>query len=182
MTLNHSQTLLAISQPGSLIVVILPRTTALSSSSPTIPVKAHKVGSFYHNSRSPRLEQITCTKWHPWSKRATSLMVLLRNGSLYEYDVARDLAEPQQSIHLLPFDSRHASPKLGVGGRSHFGQYDDEDEDELQAVSFTLGLGETPSSESGDVHGCVDWTPLTVYVLTASGDVWAAAPFLPRNA
>lgn len=109
-------------------------------------------------------------------------MVLLRNGSLYEYDVARDLAEPQQSIHLLPFDSRHASPKLGVGGRSHFGQYDDEDEDELQAVSFTLGLGETPSSESGDVHGCVDWTPLTVYVLTASGDVWAAAPFLPRNA
>lgn len=180
LLLNPAKTLLAISLPSALVLVILPRSSSVSSTiHPTISVKAHKVGSFYHNDHAPRAEHIVSTKWHPWSKRATSLMVLLRNGTLFEYDVARDTREPQQMISLLPTSRRASSPRIGMGARGRRSVFADEDDDneagdeEASAVSFTLAIGETYAA---------DWLPLTIYVLTKSGDVYAAAPFLPRFA
>ncbi|CAO1615654.1 unnamed protein product [Sympodiomycopsis kandeliae] len=189
--LNPSKTLLVIHLPSTLLLVILPRSTSISSNSTAISpisVKAHKIGSFYHNSHCPRAEQVVSTKWHPWSKRSTSLLVLLRNGTLFEYDVARDTKEPQQSLQLLPNAKRKrlASPLVGLGGRStstsrslRFDQEEQEDEEgeeELSAVNFTLGISDSGDEFSGD------WLPLTIYTLTRSGDVYAAAPFLPKFA
>lgn len=188
--MNPAKTLLAVSLPSSLLLVILPRPTSISApNSSHIPVKAHKIGTFYHNSHTPKAEHIVSTQWHPWSKRSTSLLVLLRNGTFFEYDVARDTSEPQQTLNLLPRSARVASPRFGLGSRSRsirFGQSssnngldddddDDDEEEEASAVSFTLGIGD-------DTDYAPDWLPLTIYILTKSGDVHAAAPFLPRFA
>lgn len=181
LTLNPLKTLLAITTPTALLLVLLPRASSLSSaSSSSISVKAEKIGSFYHNQHTPRVESISCTRWHPWSKRGTSLLVLLRNGTFYEYDVASDLKEPQQTLSLLPSSSKSASPKLGFGGAKTQADSEDEEEDE-QTVSFTLGMVDdvAPASRSQDP---LDWAPLTIYVLTKGGDIWAAAPFLPQYA
>ncbi|PWN29671.1 hypothetical protein BDZ90DRAFT_230533 [Jaminaea rosea] len=181
LALNPLKTLLVIQSETSLVLIILPRTTSLASDSLSIPVKAHKVGAFYHNSRSPREEQIVQVKWHPWSKRGTSLLVLSNNGCLEEYDVARDLHEPQQAIRLLPQASQPSPSRVKSGrsrstmspmpGASH---HQDLDADPAhQAAAFTLAIGAETSTA---------WTTLTIYLLTTAGQIFAAAPFLPRHA
>jgi nucleoporin NUP82 len=113
--------------------------------------------------------------WHPWNDGASSLLVLTSDGMFRcfifflifpsfgtdvilcrEYDVSRDAEEPQQ---LLSF----VSPRTR-------GQYSVEDPSTREAVSFCIGQGNT------------DWSPLTVFALMKSGDVWAMSPFLPSNA
>ncbi|CAO1620236.1 unnamed protein product [Parajaminaea phylloscopi] len=186
IVLNPTKTLLAVVSATSLLVIILPRGLTVSSNSPLLHVKAHRVGTFYHNSRAARPKHIVSVKWHPWSEKGTSLLVLSRDGTLDEYDVASDLAEPQQSLMLLPSDRRTTSPQIGVRfgrGASVASLAEDEAEDEQVAVAFTLGLD--AGSDDKNSSACPpqrDWSPLTVYVLTRTGDVFAAAPFLPRFA
>lgn len=202
LTLSPGKSLLVVSTATSLVLVVLPRSTALTSSAAHIPVKAHSVGSYYHNDRTPKQEYVVGTKWHPWSRRGSSLLVLLRDGTLFEYDVARDLQEPQQTISLLPRNSKTASPRLGFMGKAAsmpWGsgssqsrgsgyaldeELDSEDEHELQAVAFTLAISSSSAPVTADdaTSTQVDWAPLTIYVLTRSGDLYAAAPFLPRYA
>lgn len=179
LALNPLKTLLVISSATSLVLVILPRTTSLASDAPQIPVKAHKVGGFYHNARSPRAEHIIQVKWHPWSKRGTSLLVLASNGSFEEYDVARDLHEPQQTVQLLPQQATPQPRSRVTRSRSRTAMsptpgLEADAEPEHRAASFSLAI-------SSDVEAA-SWTPLTVYVLTVDGQVFAAAPFIPRYA
>lgn len=193
--LNPSKTLLSVSSPTSLLVLILPRTTALATSSSAIHVKVYRVGSFYFNAHTPRAEQIVNVKWHPWGIKGTSLLVLLKDGTLHEFDVSRDLAEPQQSVALLPREQRYTSPKVGFGfgsQREAFSRLDQKQEyrenDVREAVTFSLGLDFASGEDAVAISSArpslfqVDWAPVTVYVLTTSGDVFAVAPFLPRFA
>lgn len=183
LSLNPARTLLAVWTHTSLILVILPRSTSLASSSSSVHVKAHRIGSFYVNAHTPKSEHIVCAKWHPWSGRGTSLLLLLRDGTLTEYDVARDLAEPQQSVAMLPRRQRLSSPRVGHASRRGISLGMDDSDEEIdgtqEAVAFTLGI-DGKGASPGRIQG--DWTPLSVYALTKSGDVFAITPFLPRFA
>jgi len=73
-----------------------------------------------------------------------------------EYDTSRDTEEPQQTLSFATHPIK--------------GQYTDEDPNAREAVSFCIG------------KGTADWSPLTIYALMRSGDVYAACPFLPTAA
>ncbi|KAF9509867.1 hypothetical protein BS47DRAFT_1348682 [Hydnum rufescens UP504] len=146
--------MLAIAGTHQVAVIVLPRPSYYKLVNPRVDCKSIQVGQYYHAvSGSSRIAKIG---WHPWNDGASSLLVLTSDGMFREYDVSRDAEEPQQSLSFV-------SPRTR-------GQYSVEDPSTREAVSFCIGQGNT------------DWSPLTVFALMKSGDVWAMSPFLPSNA
>jgi hypothetical protein len=81
------------------------------------------------------------------------------------YNVSSDLEEPEQLFDLSPVEQTQKSGKT-QGGFS----FDDEDNADEDAVTFTLG------GMSKDQSG---WEPFTVFYALRSGHVYSLCPVIP---
>jgi nucleoporin NUP82 len=126
------------------------------------------VGPYHHGSKSSA--RITKIDWHPLGENNTSLFVLTADGLLREYDPTVDAEEPLQTLSFLPLKSRiKRSNTFGANGPDYY-----------EPISFAFGCpaGETASG----CRGWSDWTPLTVYGLMRSGEIFALCPVIPTKA
>ncbi|KAG8730544.1 hypothetical protein FRC11_006446 [Ceratobasidium sp. 423] len=151
MVVNPTGKLLAVVGGRQVAVVVLPRPGITKTLSTRLECSSIQIGEYYH---VPGSSRITKVDWHPWGEGGASLLVLTSDGQLREYDVSKDPSEPQQTVELL------APPQNKL-------KYDVTAS--AEAASFCIG------------HGSADWSPLTLYVLTTEGEIWATCPFLPAN-
>jgi nucleoporin NUP82 len=127
LIVNPTGKLLAVVGSHQVVVVVLPRSGALThglqgtSAMDTvvdINVKAAAVGSFYHHVSLGNRARIAGAQWHPWGSVGKSLLIMTRDGVLREYD-AEDVEEPAQTLYL--FDRQQnvdAGPVYNLGDES----------------------------------------------------------------
>ncbi|KAA1088452.1 hypothetical protein PGT21_007567 [Puccinia graminis f. sp. tritici] len=119
LTANPSSRLLAICSTDQVSVLSLPRTEEHSDSSTQIECQTTKIGA--EDDQDDRREPITKVLWHPWSHRASTLLILHSNGILLEFDVSRDTLNPTQTIdfnspYSLLTESYHHHPSYSQAG------------------------------------------------------------------
>lgn len=163
---NPTGKLLAVVGTHSLVLVILPRRGYMHQVGSTLPVKTVRIGAYYHapHANAP----IAQCRWHPCGADGASLVVLTDDAIVREYDVSRDVDEPQQTIAALPRRTRASSV------------FSAEDDDNSLAVSFSFGHGLQPTMR--DVPSSPSWLAFTLFVLMQSGDVYVLCPFMPKYA
>lgn len=167
LAVNPTGKLLAIYGSHEVVMAILPRRGYLQQVGAACAVKALRVGAYYHAPHG--CAPIAQVAWHPLGRDGASLLVLTDDALLREYDVLRDLDEPQQTIACVP-DAGKAHAALSA-----------EDEDASCAVAFALGdAALAGASDAPDA--CAPWLLLTLFVLMRNGDVWAVCPVLPKAA
>lgn len=176
---NPTGKLLVVVGTHALALVILPRRGYMKQVGTRVPVKAVRIGAFYHAPHGT--SAIAQCRWHPLGTEGASLVVLTEDAIVREYDVAHDVDEPRQTIAVLP-STRSAPSKWSA---------DDDDEHFAVSCAFGRDSGESralaPAANDGDsldagVMSAPSWLPYTLFVLMRSGDVYAVCPFLPHHA
>ena len=177
LLVNPTGKLLAVVGRYELAIVVLPRRGYMKQVGTMLPAKAVRVGAFYHTAHD--CAAIAECRWHPLGDGGSSLLVLTEDALLREYDVVRDVDEPQQVVPCTPHAGAASRTRSALSA---------EDEDAVCAVSLALGAdsaGEGSLDASGDPAAAAlppDWLLFTVFVLMRNGDVYALCPFLPKHA
>ena len=96
---NSTGKLLAVVGVYEVVIVILPRRGYMKQVGTALPVKAVRVGTYYHapHGTSP----IAQCRWHPYGAGGVSFIVLTEDAVVREYDVSHDVDEPQQTLAVL---------------------------------------------------------------------------------
>lgn len=173
---NPTGKLLVVVGTHTLALVILPRRGYMEQVGPRVPVKAVRIGAFYHAPHGT--SAIAQCRWHPLGTEGASLVVLTEDAIVREYDVAHDVDEPKQTIAVLS-PTRPAPSKWSAN-----------DDDEHCAVSCAFGRDISESRAPAALGDSLDagtagrptWLPYTLFVLMRSGDVYVVCPFLPHHA
>ncbi|KNZ63326.1 hypothetical protein VP01_1159g5 [Puccinia sorghi] len=97
---NPNSRLLALSSTDQVSVLSLPRSEEISDSSTQIQCQTIPIGLNHQH-----LGTIAKLLWHPWSYRASTLLILYTSGILLEYDVSCDALNPTQ---IIDFNSPHS--------------------------------------------------------------------------
>lgn len=176
---NPTGKLLVVVGTHTLALVILPRRGYMKQIGARVPVKAVRIGAFYHAPHGT--SAIAQCRWHPLGTEGASLVVLTEDAIVREYDVAHDVDEPRQTIAVLP-PTRSAPSKWSA---------DDDDEHCAVSCAFGRDIGESralapavhedDSLDTGATY-MPTWLPYTLFVLMRSGDVYVVCPFLPHHA
>lgn len=166
---NPTGKLLAVVGENVLAMLILPRRGYLKQVGRVYAVKAMRIGSYYHAPHGTA--QLAQCAWHPFGRDGASLVALTEDGLVREYDVLRDIDEPQQTTVGLPDASTSRSATA----------FSAEDHDAGLAVAFSLLDGGSAEADTPLALQSA-WLPFSLVVLTRSGDVWALCPFLPKHA
>ncbi|KAH9466303.1 hypothetical protein MJO28_001081 [Puccinia striiformis f. sp. tritici] len=196
---NPSSRLLAICAIDQVAVLSLPRTEDHEHHT-QIDCQATVIG----HSNSLAVKKVL---WHPWSHRASTLLILYDNGILHEYDVSRDALNPAQiidfnspysltssaeyerhpslissfkqvSLSSSPFSSSNHHHPITSKRASSSADYPSHN-------SGTYGSEDKASSTAISIcfgTGTGDWGPLTLYAIMMNGDMYAICPYLPKNA
>jgi nucleoporin NUP82 len=101
---NPNSRLLAICSSDQVSVISLPRSEEHSDTCTQIQCSTIPIGLDHH------LGTIAKLLWHPWSHRASTLLILYSSGFLLEYDVSRDAANPTQILDLNSPNSLQLTP------------------------------------------------------------------------
>lgn len=117
---SPNERLLAVIGRWEIGVIVLPREgwydrpslSTPTTSSDTLQVAAYPIGRKYHSldpwvltSSSPIVDVL----WHPFGTASQVLLVLTYDGTVREYDLGKDTAEPAQIIRLSEDDPFRAS-------------------------------------------------------------------------
>lgn len=167
---------LAVSTSHTVHVVVLP-SAALLDSDDDSPIKPRtfQVGPTTHVlEESP----VATTLWHPLGYHGRCLVTITKSGVVRLWEVNRadrsSFGEPSLSIDL---------PKLANAT---------SDQDDLSASKFGVSKGFSPDSvelevasacfgDSPDQEGVHGWAPMTLWIATIPGDVYALCPLLPSK-
>ncbi|KAI9607003.1 hypothetical protein KEM48_001660 [Puccinia striiformis f. sp. tritici PST-130] len=195
---NPSSRLLAICAIDQVAVLSLPRTEDHEHHT-QIDCQATVIG----HSNSLAVKKVL---WHPWSHRASTLLILYDNGILHEYDVSRDALNPAQiidfnspysltssaeyerhpslissfkqvSLSSSPFSSSNHHHPITSKRASSSADYPSHN-------SGTYGSEDKASSTAISIcfgTGTGDWGPLTLYAIMMNGDMYAICPYLPKT-
>jgi nucleoporin NUP82 len=176
LVISPQEDYLAISTSHTVHVVHLPDASLLEDSddSPIKP-KAFQVGPTAHvTEESP----VATTLWHPLGYHGRCLVTITKAGVVRLWEVnshdRSTFSEPALSIDL---------PKLANATN---------DQEDLSASKFGASRGFSPDSvelevasacfgdfpEQEGVHG---WAPMTLWIATVPGDVYALCPLLPSK-
>jgi nucleoporin NUP82 len=176
LVISPQEDYLAVSTSHTVHVVHLPDSSLLEDNddSPLKP-KAFQVGPTAHvTEESP----IATTLWHPLGYHGRCLVTITKAGVVRLWEVNRadrsTFSEPALSIDL---------PKLANATN---------DQEDLTASKFGASKGFSPDSvelevasacfgdfpEQEGVHG---WAPMTLWIATVPGDVYALCPLLPSK-
>lgn len=168
---------LAVSTSHTVHVVHLPESRLLESSESDGPIKpkTFQVGPTVHVlEESP----IVTTLWHPLGYHGRCLLTITKAGVVRMWEVNRadrsSFSEPSLSIDL---------PKLANATN---------DQDDLSASKFGASKGFSPDSvelevasacfgDAPDQEGVHGWAPMTLWIATVPGDVYALCPLLPTK-
>lgn len=188
---NPTGKLLAVVGIYSLVIVILPRRGYMKQVGVKCPVNAIRVGSYFHapHGSSP----IAQCRWHPYGLDGASLVVLTEDAMVREYNVVKDIDEPQQTMAVLGQATTLKSTSSSSSSSAFL--LSAEDEDEKTAVSLSFGC-DSPSwissspvredSQRDDADTAYKtgpgWLLFSLFVLMQSGDVYVVCPFMPKHA
>ncbi|KAH9881107.1 hypothetical protein J1614_001601 [Plenodomus biglobosus] len=176
LTISPGGDYLSVSTSHTVHVVHLPDASLLDSSddSPLKP-KTFQVGPTIHVlEESP----IATTLWHPLGYHGRCLVTITKAGVVRLWELNRadrsTFSEPALSIDL---------PKLANATT---------DQDDLSASKFGASKGFSPDSveleiasacfgDFPDQEGVHGWAPMTLWIATVPGDVYALCPLLPSK-
>jgi len=177
LVVSPDQDYLAVSTSHTVHVVLLPDSSLLEAGEDDGPLKpkTFQLGPAIHVlEESP----IATTIWHPLGYHGRCLVTITKAGVVRLWEMNRtdrsSFSEPSLSIDL---------PKLANAT---------SDRDDLSASKFGASRGFSPDSvelevasacfgdfpEQEGVHG---WAPMTLWIATVSGDVYALCPLLPSK-
>lgn len=176
LTISPAGDYLAVSTSHTVHVVHLPDSALLQSTDDApIKPKTFQVGPTVHVlEESP----VATTLWHPLGYHGRCLLTITKAGVVRLWEVNRadrsTFSEPSLSVDL---------PKLANATT---------DQDDLSASKFGASKGFSPDSveleiasacfgDSPDQEGVHGWAPMTLWIATVPGDVYALCPLLPSK-
>ncbi|KAF1919451.1 hypothetical protein BDU57DRAFT_443725 [Ampelomyces quisqualis] len=176
LVISPEEDYLAVSTSHTVHVVHLPDASLLEDGDDTpIKPKTFQVGPTAHvTEESP----VATTLWHPLGYHGRCLVTITKAGVVRLWEVNRadrcTFSEPALSIDL---------PKLANATN---------DQEDLSASKFGASKGFSPDSvelevasacfgDFPDQQGVHGWAPMTLWIATVPGDVYALCPLLPSK-
>jgi nucleoporin NUP82 len=176
LTISPTGEYLAVSTSHTLHIIVLPDPSLLSTGDFTpIKPKAFQVGPTTHvREESP----IASVLWHPLGYHGRCLVTITRAGAVRLWEINRadrsSFCEATLSIDLQKLaNAKHDQEDLGAS-RLGVNKGFSPDYADLEVASACFG--DSPDQEG--VHG---WAPMTLWIATVSGDVYALCPLLPEK-
>ncbi|KAF1937991.1 hypothetical protein EJ02DRAFT_458251 [Clathrospora elynae] len=176
LTISPNEDYLAVSTSHTVHVIHLPASSLLDiDDTAPIKLKTFQIGPTVHVlEESP----IATTIWHPLGYLGLCLVTITKEGVVRLWELNRadrsTFSEPSLSIDL---------PKLANAT---------SDQDDLSASRFGASKGFSPDSvelevasacfgDAPDQEGVHGWAPMTLWIATVPGDVYALCPLLPSK-
>ncbi|OSS49252.1 hypothetical protein B5807_05666 [Epicoccum nigrum] len=177
LTISPAGDYLAVSTSHTVHVVALPDSAHLESGNDDSPIKpkTFQVGPTAHVlEESP----IATTLWHPLGYHGRCLVTITKAGVVRLWEVNRadrsTFSEPTLSIDLVKLiNAQKAQDNLGA---SMYGASKAFSPDSVELEVASACFGDFPEQEG--VHG---WAPMTLWIATAIGNVYALCPILPSR-
>jgi nucleoporin NUP82 len=177
LTISPAGDYLAVSTSHTVHVVALPDSAHLESGNEDSPIKpkTFQVGPTAHVlEESP----IATTLWHPLGYHGRCLVTITKAGVVRLWEVNRadrsTFSEPTLSIDLVKLiNAQKAQDNLGA---SMYGASKAFSPDSVELEVASACFGDFPEQEG--VHG---WAPMTLWIATAIGNVYALCPILPSR-
>lgn len=177
LTISPDEDYLAVSTSHTVHVIHLPDSSLIEAEEDDSPIKpkTFQLGPTIHVlEESP----VATTLWHPLGYYGRCLVTITKAGVVRLWEINRadrsTFSEPSLSIDL---------PKLANAT---------SDQDDLSASKFGASKGFSPDSveleiasacfgDFPDQEGVHGWAPMTLWIATVSGDVYALCPLLPSK-
>lgn len=177
LTISPGGDYLAVSTSHTVHVVTLPDSSHLESGNDDSPIKpkTFQVGPTAHVlEESP----IATTLWHPLGYRGRCLVTITKAGVVRLWEVNRvdrsTFSEPTLSIDLVKLiNAQKDQDDLGA---STYGASKGFSPDSVELEVASACFGDFPEQEG--VHG---WAPMTLWIATVIGNVYALCPVLPSR-
>jgi nucleoporin NUP82 len=166
---------LAVSTSHTVHVVILPSSSELEAGDGPLKPKTFQVGPTAHvTEESP----VTTTLWHPLGYHGRCLVTVTKAGVVRLWEINRadrsTFSEPALSIDLAKLaNAENDGDDLSA---SQFGVSKGFSPDSVELEVASACFGDSPDQEG--VHG---WAPMTLWIATVPGDVYALCPLLPSK-
>ncbi|KAL1644016.1 hypothetical protein SLS61_009044 [Didymella pomorum] len=177
LTISPGGDYLAVSTSHTVHIVTLPDSSLLESGNDDSPIKpkTFQVGPTAHVlEESP----IATTLWHPLGYHGRCLVTITKSGVVRLWEVNRadrsTFSEPTLSIDLVKLiNAQKDQDDLGA---SMYGASKGFSPDSVELEVASACFGDFPEQEG--VHG---WAPMTLWIATAIGNVYALCPLLPSR-
>ncbi|KAF2631831.1 hypothetical protein BU25DRAFT_385506 [Macroventuria anomochaeta] len=177
LTISPGGAYLAVSTSHTVHVVALPDSSLLESGNDDSPIKpkTFQVGPTAHVlEESP----IATTLWHPLGYHGRCLVTITKAGVVRLWEVNRadrsTFSEPTLSIDLVKLiNAQKDQDDLGA---SIYGASKGFSPDSVELEVASACFGDFPEQEG--VHG---WAPMTLWIATVIGNVYALCPVLPSR-
>ncbi|KAF3010740.1 hypothetical protein E8E13_007056 [Curvularia kusanoi] len=177
LTISPAGDYLSVSTSHTVHVVALPDSALLDSGNDESPIKpkTFQVGPTAHVlEESP----IATTLWHPLGYHGRCLVTITKSGVVRLWEVNRadrsTFSEPTLSIDLVKLiNAQKDQENLGA---SIYGASKGFSPDSVELEVASACFGDYPEQEG--VHG---WAPMTLWIATAIGNVYALCPLLPNR-
>ncbi|CAA9959143.1 hypothetical protein PTMSG1_02667 [Pyrenophora teres f. maculata] len=177
LVISPDQDYLAVSTSHTVHVILLPDSSLLEAGEDDGPLKpkTFQLGPTIHVlEESP----IATTLWHPLGYHGRCLVTITKAGVVRLWEMNRadrsSFSEPSLSIDL-PKLANATSDKDDLSA-SKFGASKGFSPDSVELEVASACFGDFPEQEG--VHG---WAPMTLWIATVSGDVYALCPLLPSK-
>lgn len=176
LVISPEEDYLAVSTSHTVHVVHLPDASLLEDNDDTpIKPKTFQVGPTAHvTEESP----VATTLWHPLGYHGRCLVTITKVGVVRLWEVNRadrsTFSEPALSIDLAKL--ANATNDQEDLSASKFGASKGFSPDSVELEVASACFGDFPEQEG--VHG---WAPMTLWIATVPGDVYALCPLLPSK-
>jgi nucleoporin NUP82 len=176
LTISPGGDYLAVSTSHTLHVVCLPEYALLANGENTpLKPKTFQVGPVAHVLEGSPIASIL---WHPLGYRGHCLVTITSEGVVRLWEINRSdrssFSEPTLSIDLVKLASaQNYTVDLSASG---YGTSKGFSPDMADLEVASACFGDYPEQEG--VHG---WAPVTLWIATVSGEVYALCPLLPSK-
>jgi nucleoporin NUP82 len=177
LTISPTGDYLAVSTSHTVHVVSLPDPSHLESGNDDSPIKpkTFQVGPTAHVLEESPIATIL---WHPLGYHGRCLVTITKSGVVRLWEVNRadrsTFSEPTLSIDLPKL--ANAQSDQDDLGASKYGASKGFSPDSVELEVASACFGDFPEQEG--VHG---WAPMTLWIATVLGDVYALCPVLPSR-
>lgn len=176
LTISPCGDYLAVSTSHTVHVVNLPHSSLLTTDDDNpIKPKTFQVGPTAHVSEE---SPVACVLWHPLGYHGRCLVTITREGVVRLWEINRSdrssFIEPTLSIDLEKL-ANATNDKEDLSA-SKFGASKGFSPDAVDLEVASACFGDFPEQEG--VHG---WAPMTLWIATVAGGVYALCPLLPSK-
>lgn len=176
LTISPNGDYLAVSTSHTVHVVVLPDSSLLTTDEDgPIKPKTFQVGELAH---VKEVSPIATILWHPLGYRGRCLVTITLEGVVRLWEINRSdrstFSQPTLSIDLVKLA---AAENYEVDlSASQYGASKGFSVDMVDLQVASACFGDSPDQEG--VHG---WAPMTLWIATIAGEVYALCPLLPNR-